>query len=90
MLSEAASSNEGHMDMLGMKALEAFALMGEAVGRNRFRNDAHEVLRLVSVLQEPGRPIVYDPSTNYIMNSTAKIGCALGSEFAPYLGRLSG
>lgn len=29
--------------VLGMKALEAFALMGHAVGKDLFRADAHEV-----------------------------------------------
>lgn len=85
----------GELSMLGLKALEAFALMGDAVGRDRFRADAHAVLRLVAGLHErkgsgllSGAGPAAEAQAAYVMNSTARIGTALGKEFAPYLAQV--
>lgn len=85
----------GELSMLGLKALEAFALMGDAVGRERFRADAHAVLQLVASLHEQkgsgllsGAGPAAEAQAAYVMNSTARIGTALGKEFAPYLAQV--
>jgi importin-5 len=91
----AGDGGGGELSMLGLKALEAFALMGDAVGRDKFRADAHEVLRLIAGLHERrGSGLLAAPGpaseaqAAYIMNSTARIGTALGPEFAPYLAQV--
>ncbi len=87
----------GELSMLGLKALEAFALMGDAVGRDKFRADAHAVLQLVLGLHErqgSGSGLLSAPGpageaqAAYIMNSTARIGTAMGAEFASYLAQV--
>ena len=94
LLSEATRDSDGTMCLLGMKALEAFAMMGEAVGREAFRKDAHDILHLISGChQTPLEAIVAGGEKGhevaaYVMNSTARIGSALGTEFAPYLGNV--
>ncbi len=95
MLAESTRDSDGTMGLLGMKALEAFALMGDACGREAFRQDAHEVLQLMAGFQQQSAAAVVagqadggelqHETTAYVMNSTARIGTALGAEFAPYL-----
>jgi hypothetical protein len=46
LLSEWGRDAEGQLQQLGLRALEAFALMGDAVGRDQFRPDAHLVLQV--------------------------------------------
>jgi len=91
LLGQATKDSDGTMCLLGMKALEAFAMMGEAVGRDAFRKDAHEILHLISGFQQTPLDAVVARGEEehqiaaYVMNSTAKIGSALGIEFASYL-----
>jgi importin-5 len=83
IMQEAAVSPDA--GMLGGKALEAFALMGDALGREHFSRDAHEVMAVVACWHQSGHLAPADPHTAYVLTSTAQIAHTLREEFAPYL-----
>ncbi|CBJ30196.1 conserved unknown protein [Ectocarpus siliculosus] len=72
-------------DLLRGKAMEAIALMGQAVGLEVFREDAHQVIRLL--LNEQGM-VARDPAnpqSTYTLQSLARMAGVLVEEFLPYL-----
>ncbi|KAK9821719.1 hypothetical protein WJX81_003315 [Elliptochloris bilobata] len=71
--------------LLRAKALECISLVGMAVGRARFREDAARVMQLMQTLQaqelDPD-----DPTSSYMLQAGARLCKCLGDEFLPYLG----
>ncbi|KAK9810031.1 hypothetical protein WJX72_003666 [[Myrmecia] bisecta] len=78
------NANEKTHQLLRAKALECISLVGMAVGRERFRQDAHDVMRFMQALQaqqlDPD-----DPTSSYMLQAGARICKCLGEEFLPYL-----
>ncbi|BDA40930.1 Importin-5 [Coccomyxa sp. Obi] len=71
--------------LLRAKALECISLVGMAVGREQFRQDAHHVMQFMQTLQ--AQPADADDQTGgYMLQAGARICKSLGEEFLPYLG----
>ena len=52
-----SSASQKSHQLLRAKALECISLVGMAVGRDRFRADAHEVMKFMQALQVGHVPI---------------------------------
>eukprot|EP00884_Botryococcus_braunii_P020479 jgi/Botrbrau1/7114/Bobra.0165s0131.1 len=70
--------------LLRAKALECISLVGMAIGRDRFREDAHKVLVYMQQLQATGLA-PEDPTSGYMLQAGARLCKCLGEEFLPYL-----
>ncbi|CBN78372.1 conserved unknown protein [Ectocarpus siliculosus] len=82
----AAATPSEDMDAVRGKAVEAIALMGQAVGLDLFREDAHQVIRLL--LNEQKKTVERDPAnpqSTYTFQALARMAGVLGEEFLPYL-----
>ena len=53
-----SSASQRSHQLLRAKALECISLVGMAVGRDRFRADANEVMKFMSALQVTGTAIL--------------------------------
>ena len=76
------------MRMLRAKAMECISLVGMAVGKDVFRQDAAEVMGVLKQLAEAGeggQTDSDDPTTGYMLQAHARICKTLGEEFVPYL-----
>jgi len=70
--------------LLRAKALECISLVGMAVGKDRFREDAMRVMQYLQQLQ--GMEMDSDdPTSSYMLQAGARICKCLGKEFLPYL-----
>ncbi|CAM9512664.1 unnamed protein product [Laminaria digitata] len=76
-----------NMDTLRGKAMEAIALIGQAVGIDVFRADAHQASVIKVLLSEqkttsrdPG-----NPQSTYTLQTLARIAGVMREEFLPYL-----
>ena len=58
-------ANDKSHQMLRAKALECISLVGMAIGRDRFREDAHAVLRYMQGLQVSG---LVQPAGMYLIS----------------------
>eukprot|EP00210_Caulerpa_lentillifera_P001229 g1185.t1 len=77
-------ANEKHLQLLRAKALECISLVGAAVGKDTFRQDANEIMQLISQLhQSQFEPT--DPLPSYMIQAGARMCRCLGHEFIPYL-----
>eukprot|EP00891_Asterochloris_glomerata_P002388 jgi/Astpho2/2388/Aster-05646 len=81
ILSSGVSREEA---LLRAKALECISLVGMAVGKERFREDAHRVMELIRQLQSVNLA-ADDPTNSYMLSAGARICKCLGQEFLPYL-----
>ncbi|CAM9783991.1 unnamed protein product, partial [Hapterophycus canaliculatus] len=72
-------------DLLRGKAMEAIALMGQAVGLGAFRQDAHEMIRLLLEEQKTVARDPANPQSTYTLQALARMAGVLGDEFLPYL-----
>ncbi|CAM9864016.1 unnamed protein product [Ectocarpus sp. 8 AP-2014] len=82
----AAATTSEDMDVVRGKAVETIALMGQAVGLEVFREDAHQVIRLL--LNEQKKTVERDPAnpqSTYTFQALARMAGVLGEEFLPYL-----
>ena len=72
--------------MLRGKAIESISLVGLAVGKERFCNDAADVMNLL-LRTQTGEEVMEadDPQSVYIIASWSRICKILGPDFAPYL-----
>mmetsp|Transcript_8735 Transcript_8735/g.11822 ORF Transcript_8735/g.11822 Transcript_8735/m.11822 type:complete len:1130 (+) Transcript_8735:104-3493(+) len=70
--------------MLRAKALECLSLVGMAVGKERFRADARQVMDLLVQLQSSTMESD-DPTVSYMLQAWARLCKCLGAEFLPYL-----
>lgn len=70
--------------LLRGKTMECISLIGLAVGKEKFFNDAKKVMEILMYSQaaemEPD-----DPQVSYMLSSWTRIGAVLGLDFVPYL-----
>lgn len=78
------AANAKPQALLRAKALECVSLVGMAVGKERFRTDAHEVMQYMRAVQQ-AQLDPDDPLASYMLQAGARICKALGEEFLPYL-----
>ncbi|KAK4791299.1 hypothetical protein SAY86_031712 [Trapa natans] len=70
--------------MLRAKAMECISLVGMAVGKEKFRNDAKQVMEVLMSLQ--GSEMESDdPTTSYMLQAWARLCKCLGQDFLPYM-----
>ncbi|KAL5563592.1 hypothetical protein UlMin_033339 [Ulmus minor] len=70
--------------MLRAKSMECISLVGMAVGKEKFRNDAKQVMEVLMSLQ--GSQLeTDDPTTSYMLQAWARLCKCLGQDFLPYM-----
>ncbi|XP_052196429.1 uncharacterized protein LOC127803875 [Diospyros lotus] len=70
--------------MLRAKAMECISLVGMAVGKEKFREDAKQVMEVLMSLQ--GSQLeTDDPTTSYMLQAWARLCKCLGQDFLPYM-----
>ncbi|KAK9220694.1 hypothetical protein WN944_009117 [Citrus x changshan-huyou] len=70
--------------MLRAKSMECISLVGMAVGKDKFRDDAKQVMEVLMSLQ--GSPMeTDDPTTSYMLQAWARLCKCLGQDFLPYM-----
>lgn len=70
--------------LLRGKAMECISLIGVAVGKDKFRQDAKDVMEVLMRTQQ-GALDPDDPQVSFLLQAWARICKALGLEFIPYL-----
>ncbi|XP_057472819.1 uncharacterized protein LOC130761356 [Actinidia eriantha] len=70
--------------MLRAKAMECISLVGMAVGKEKFRDDAKQVMEVLMSLQGSQMEID-DPITGYMLQAWARLCKCLGQDFLPYM-----
>eukprot|EP00898_Chlorokybus_atmophyticus_P005983 jgi/Chlat1/6386/Chrsp44S05759 len=71
--------------MLRAKSLECISLVGMAVGKDKFRDDAKRVMEVLVSLQDSNLD-PDDPTSSYMLQAWARLCKCLGQEFLPYMG----
>lgn len=70
--------------MLRAKSMECISLVGMAVGKDKFRDDAKQVMEVLMSLQ--GSQLENDdPITSYMLQAWARLCKCLGQDFLPYM-----
>nr|GEU75259.1 importin-5-like [Tanacetum cinerariifolium] len=70
--------------MLRAKSMECISLVGMAVGKDKFRNDAKQVMDVLLSLQ--GSQLeTDDPTISYMLQAWARLCKCLGQDFLPYM-----
>ncbi|KAL8142865.1 hypothetical protein V2J09_015897 [Rumex salicifolius] len=70
--------------MLRAKSMECISLVGMAVGKEKFRDDAKQVMEVLMSLQ--GSQLeADDPTTSYMLQAWARLCKCLGQDFLPYM-----
>ncbi|KAF5735699.1 hypothetical protein HS088_TW15G01214 [Tripterygium wilfordii] len=70
--------------MLRAKSMECISLVGMAVGKNKFRDDAKQVMEVLMLLQG-SQMETDDPTTSYMLQAWARLCKCLGQDFLPYM-----
>ncbi|KAK2641516.1 hypothetical protein Ddye_023279 [Dipteronia dyeriana] len=70
--------------MLRAKSMECISLVGMAVGKEKFRNDAKQVMEVLMSLQG-SQMDTDDPTTSYMLQAWARLCKCLGQDFLPYM-----
>lgn len=70
--------------MLRAKAMECISLVGMAVGKEKFRDDAKQVMEVLMSLQG-SQMETDDPTTSYMLQAWARLCKCLGQDFLPYM-----
>ncbi|KAL1540937.1 importin-5-like [Salvia divinorum] len=70
--------------MLRAKAMECISLVGMAVGKDIFMEDAKKVMDVLSSLQG-SQMETDDPTTSYMLQAWARLCKCLGQDFLPYM-----
>ncbi|ESQ41994.1 hypothetical protein EUTSA_v10012502mg [Eutrema salsugineum] len=70
--------------MLRAKSMECISLVGMAVGKDRFRDDARQVMEVLMSLQGSEME-ADDPITSYMLQAWARLCKCLGQDFLPYM-----
>ncbi|MEW5314066.1 MAG: hypothetical protein WDW38_005590 [Sanguina aurantia] len=78
------SASDKEHRMLRAKALECISLVGVAVGKERFREDARQMMLYLQQLQQTQLD-ADDPTIGYMLQAGARLCKCLGQEFIPYL-----
>ncbi|OUZ99546.1 HEAT [Macleaya cordata] len=70
--------------MLRAKSMECISLVGMAVGKEKFRADAKQVMEVLMTLQ--GSQLdTDDPTISYMLQAWARLCKCLGQDFLPYM-----
>ncbi|CAH0513978.1 unnamed protein product [Peronospora belbahrii] len=69
--------------LLRGKSMESIALIGQAVGKERFVNDAKEIMEILVRVQSSEE--MEGPVVQYVAQSCVRIGSILKEDFVPYL-----
>ncbi|KAK1356183.1 TOG domain-containing protein [Heracleum sosnowskyi] len=78
------NANDKSNRMLRAKAMECISLVGMAVGKDKFRDDAKQVMDVLMTLQ--GSQLeTDDPTTSYMLQAWARLCKCLGQDFLPYM-----
>ncbi|GFR44315.1 hypothetical protein Agub_g5527 [Astrephomene gubernaculifera] len=78
------TANAKELRLMRAKALECISLVGMAVGKDRFRADARNVMGYMQQVQAAGME-ADDPLASYMLQAGARLCKCLGSEFMEYL-----
>ncbi|KAL2940738.1 Importin-5 [Bienertia sinuspersici] len=70
--------------MIRAKAMECISLVGMAVGKEKFRDDAKQVMEVLMSLQG-SQMESDDPTTSYMLQAWARLCKCLGQDFLPYM-----
>ncbi|XP_050216115.1 uncharacterized protein LOC126667195 [Mercurialis annua] len=70
--------------MLRAKSMECISLVGMAVGKDKFREDAKQVMEVLLALQG-SQMETDDPTTSYMLQAWARLCKCLGQDFLPYM-----
>ncbi|KAM1114758.1 hypothetical protein PS1_005428 [Malus domestica] len=70
--------------MLHAKSMECINLVGMAVGKEKFREDAKQVMEVLMALQGSHME-KDDPTTSYMLQAWARLCMCLGQDFLPYM-----
>ncbi|KAG8387370.1 hypothetical protein BUALT_Bualt02G0014300 [Buddleja alternifolia] len=70
--------------MLRAKAMECISLVGMAVGKEKFKEDAKQVMEVLMSLQGSEME-TDDPTTSYMLQAWARLCKCLGQDFLPYM-----
>ncbi|KAI3450899.1 hypothetical protein Pfo_007564 [Paulownia fortunei] len=70
--------------MLRAKAMECISLVGMAVGKEKFKEDAKQVMEVLMSLQG-SQMETDDPTTSYMLQAWARLCKCLGQDFLPYM-----
>ncbi|XP_024975878.1 importin-5-like [Cynara cardunculus var. scolymus] len=70
--------------MLRAKSMECISLVGMAVGKDKFKDDAKQVMDVLMLLQ--GSQLeTDDPTISYMLQAWARLCKCLGQDFLPYM-----
>uniref|UniRef100_A0A0D9VXV9 TOG domain-containing protein n=1 Tax=Leersia perrieri TaxID=77586 RepID=A0A0D9VXV9_9ORYZ len=69
--------------MLRAKSMECISLVGMAVGKQKFKDDAKQVMEVLMTLQG-SQMEADDPITSYMLQAWARLCKCLGQDFLPY------
>ncbi|PWA69550.1 importin-5 [Artemisia annua] len=78
------NANDKANRMLRAKAMECISLVGMAVGKDKFRDDAKQVMEVLMSLQG-SQMEADDPTTSYMLQAWARLCKCLGQDFLPYM-----
>ncbi|KAD4384200.1 hypothetical protein E3N88_24368 [Mikania micrantha] len=78
------NANDKANRMLRAKAMECISLVGMAVGKEKFRDDAKQVMEVLMTLQG-SQMETDDPTTSYMLQAWARLCKCLGQDFLPYM-----
>ncbi|KAL6567131.1 hypothetical protein OROMI_015535 [Orobanche minor] len=70
--------------MLRAKAMECISLVGMAVGKEKFKEEAKQVMEVLMSLQG-SQMETDDPTTSYMLQAWARLCKCLGQDFLPYM-----
>ncbi|GJN23631.1 hypothetical protein PR202_gb11295 [Eleusine coracana subsp. coracana] len=70
--------------MLRAKSMECISLVGMAVGKEKFKDDAKQVMEVLMALQG-SQMEADDPITSYMLQAWARLCKCLGQDFLPYM-----
>ncbi|KAI4350353.1 hypothetical protein L6164_004815 [Bauhinia variegata] len=79
------NANDKSTRMLRAKAMECISLVGMAVGKEKFREDAKQVMDVLMSLQQ-SQLETDDPTASYMLQAWARLCKCLGQDFLPYMG----
>ncbi|KAJ9695633.1 hypothetical protein PVL29_010892 [Vitis rotundifolia] len=78
------NANDKSNRMLRAKSMECISLVGMAVGKEKFRDDAKQVMDVLMSLQG-SQMEADDPTTSYMLQAWARLCKCLGQDFLPYM-----
>lgn len=80
------NANQSELKAMRGKTIECISLIGLAVGKEKFGNDANEIMQMLLTNQTLFEQIASDdPQMSYMISAWARICKILGTEFAQYM-----